>query len=105
MRVFYENPAVPPAPLAPALLTAREELQIASHTLDPEELSRLWSTFSQPFRLSVVYQVATVQLDRLAKHSQPMAQRVRRVGVPDVRAPYRPPAVTGLTPAAAVPGS
>jgi hypothetical protein len=105
MRVFYENPTVPPVHLDPGLLTAREQLQIASHALDPEELSRLWSTFSQPFRLSVVYQVSTVQLDRLAEHSHPMPQRVRRVGVPDVRAPYRPPAVTGLTPAAAAAGA
>ena len=34
-----------------------------------------------------------------------MPQRVRSVGVPDVRAPYRPPAVTGLTPAAAAAGA
>jgi hypothetical protein len=105
MRVLYENPTVPAAHLDPGLVGAREQLQIAGYGLDPEELSRLWSTFSQPFRLSVVYQVATVQLDRLVEHGHPMPRRVRRVGVPDVRAPYRPPAVTGMTPAAAAPGA
>lgn len=105
MRVFYENPAIPPAYLESGLLGAREQLQIASYALDPEELSRLWSTFSRPFRLSVLYQVATVQLDRLAESSRPLPGRVRRIGVPGVRAPYQPPAVTGLSPAAGAPGT
>ena len=39
------------------------------NTLDPEELSRIWTTFAQPFRLSVLYQVSTVQLDRLGRAS------------------------------------
>lgn len=105
MRVFYENPTVPPAYLESGLLGAREQLQIASYALDPEELSRLWSTFSRPFRLSVLYQVATVQLDRLAENSRPLPGRVRRIGVPGVRAPYQPPVVTGLSPAAGAPGT
>lgn len=105
MRVFYENPTVPSAYLEPGLVGARELLQIASYALDPEELSRLWSTFSEPFRLSVLYQVSTVQLDRLAQNSRPVPERVRRIGVPGVRAPYQPPTVTELSPAAAAPGA
>jgi len=105
MRVFYENPTVPSTYLESGLLGAREQLQIANYALDPEELSRLWSTFSEPFRLSVLYQVSTVQLDRLAENSRPVPARVRRVGVPDVRAPYQPPTVTDLSPAAAAPGA
>jgi uncharacterized protein DUF4255/IPT/TIG domain-containing protein len=98
MRVLYENPVVPPIYLDPGLADARERLQIASFALDPEELSRIWSTFSQPFRLSVLYQVSTVQLDRLPAATRPLANRVRQVGVPEVRAPLNPPTVTAMTP-------
>ncbi|MDH6214281.1 Pvc16 family protein [Streptomyces pseudovenezuelae] len=104
MRVFYENAVVPPVYLDPGLADARERLQIAGNTLDPEELSRIWSTFSQPFRLSVLYQVSTVQLDRLPAARQPLAKRVRQVGV-DVGAPLDPPAVTAMTPVAGPAGT
>jgi hypothetical protein len=105
MRVLYENPVVPSIYLDPGLADARERLQIASNALDPEELSRIWSTFSQPFRLSVLYQVSTVQLDRLPAASRPLAERVRQVGVPQVRAPLNPPAITGMTPSAGAAGT
>jgi hypothetical protein len=99
MRVFYESPVVPTTYLDAGLTDARERLQIASNTLDPEELSRIWTTFSQPFRLSVMYEVSTVQLDRSAQSQRPLPNRVRRIGVPDVRAPWNPPAVIGMSPA------
>jgi len=105
MRVFYENPTVPTTYLDPGLTDARERLQIASNALDPEELSRIWSTFAQPFRLSVLYQVSTVQLDRSAQSRRPLPNRVRQVGVPDVRAPLNPPAVTGMSPASGPAGT
>jgi hypothetical protein len=105
MRVFYENPVVPATYLDPGLTDARERLQIASNTLDPEELSRIWTTFSQPFRLSVMYEVSTVQLDRSAQTVRQLPNRVRQVGVPDVRAPWNPPAVTGVSPASGPAGA
>ncbi len=98
MRVLFENPVVPTTYLDAGLTDARERLQIAGNGLDPEELSRIWATFSQPFRLSVMYEVSTLQLDQSAPTVRPMANRVRRVGVPDVRAPLIPPSVTGMTP-------
>jgi hypothetical protein len=67
--------------------------------LDPEELSRLWTTFAQPFRLSVRYQISTVQLDMLPAQERPLPKRVRTIGVPGVRAPFKPPVVSSLTPA------
>ncbi|MGW2826963.1 DUF4255 domain-containing protein [Streptomyces sp. NPDC001443] len=100
MRVLYENAVVPSVYLDPGLADARERLQIAGDTLDPEELSRIWTTFSQPFRLSVLYQVSTVQLDRLPAARRPLANRVRQVGVPEIGAPLDPPEVTAMTPAA-----
>jgi hypothetical protein len=105
MRVLYEHPVVPRTYLDPGLADAREALQIAGNALDPEELSRIWTTFSQPFRLSVLYQVSTVQLDRLPASERPMANRVRQIGVPDVRAPFSPPEVRTVSPASAPAGA
>jgi hypothetical protein len=96
MRVFAEHPIVPQDYLAPGLQDATEHIQIILNTLDLEELSRVWSTFSQPFRLSVLYEVSVVQLDMLGE--RPMAKRVQRVGVSDVRAPFLPPAVESIEP-------
>jgi hypothetical protein len=84
MRVFYENPVVPPRYLDPGLADATERLQIANQSLDPEELGRIWTTFTHPFRLSVLYEVSTVQLDKLPASQRPVPKRVERVGVPEV---------------------
>jgi Pvc16 N-terminal domain len=98
MRVFYENPIVPQDYLVTGLKSAREQVKIVHNTLDPQELSQVWSTFTQPFRLSVLYQVSAVQLDMLVESEQVMAKRVRTIGVPDVRAPFLPPAVNSIEP-------
>jgi hypothetical protein len=105
MRVFYENSVIPQQYLETDLKTAREQLRIVYNAFDPEELSRLWTTFSQPFRLSVRYLVSTVQLDMSAAQVQPMPKRVRTVGVPGVRAPWSPPVVTDMTPASGPAGT
>jgi hypothetical protein len=104
MRVFHDNGVVPAAYLDDGLTGARERLQIVGKSLDPEELSRIWSTFSQPFRLSVLYQVSTVQLDARTVAPIPVPQRVRTVGVPDVRQPPDRPVVLDLAPRTGAPG-
>ena len=98
MRLFYENPIVPQEYLAEGLEDAREQIQIIQNTLDMEELARVWSTFTQPFRLSILYQISVVQLDVLPASERPMPQRVRQIGVPDVGAPFTPPVVDEITP-------
>ncbi|MFE5923823.1 DUF4255 domain-containing protein [Streptomyces sp. NPDC056468] len=105
MRVFHENAVVPRTHLDAGLADARERLQIATSSLEAEELNRMWTTFSRPFRLSVPYQVSTVQLDRLPESERPMPKRVRRIGVPGIDAPFQPPAVTGMSPAAGPAGT
>jgi hypothetical protein len=105
MRVFYENPVIPQDHLEADLKTAREEFRIVYNALDPEELSRLWTTFAQPFRLSVRYQISTVQLDMLPAQERPLPKRVRTIGVPGVRAPFTPPAVLDLAPVSATAGT
>lgn len=98
MRVFYENPIVPLDYLAEELGDAREQIKIIQNTLDIEELSQVWSTFTQPFRLSVLYEISVVQLDMLSASERTMATRVREIGVPDVRAPFKPPVVENIEP-------
>lgn len=99
MRVFYENAVIPQTYLEIALKTAREQLRITHQTLDSEEINRIWSAVTQPYRLSVLYQVSTVQLDMLPAKERPLAKRVRQVGVPGVQAPFKPPIVEGVSPA------
>jgi hypothetical protein len=98
MRVFYENPVVPEAFLVAGLQDTQERLKIMLNSLDLDELSRVWATFTQPFRLSVLYEVSVVQLDMLSESERAIAQRVQHIGVPDVRAPFRPPTVNNIEP-------
>jgi hypothetical protein len=98
MRVLHENPVLPAAYLANGLRDAREQLQIVEKPLDPDELSRIWATFSQPFRLSVLYQVSAVQLDQAPERQSPVPERVRTVGAPLVRRPPDRPAVLSIVP-------
>jgi len=105
MRVLHENPVVPRGYLDAGLQDAREDLQVVNKSLDPEELSRIWATFAQPFRLSVLYQVSTVQLDMSAARQLPLPARVRRIGVPAVRQPMARPVVSELAPSAGPAGT
>ena len=104
MRVFYENAIVPQDYLLDGLKDSTEQVKIMMNTLDLEELSRVWSTFTQPFRLSVLYEVSVVQLDMLTKNERAMAKRVRRIATPLVEAPYNPPVVDDLEPASGAAG-
>jgi hypothetical protein len=98
MRVFYENPIVSVEYLAEGLADANQQIKIMLNTLDLDELSRVWNTFTQPFRLSVLYEVSVVQIDMLTESERAMAARVRTIGVPAVRAPFSPPVIHTLTP-------
>jgi hypothetical protein len=105
MRVFYENPVVPDEFLVTGLRGALEELRIVQVPPDLEEVSRIWSTFTRPYRTSVCYEVSVVQLDMLRESGQALPRRVRRIGVPDPGAPFHPPTVTAMTPASGPPGT
>lgn len=105
MRVFYENPVIPENYLVDELQNSREQLRIVNNTMDPEELSRIWGTFGEPYRLSVLYQVSTVQLDMSSSEERSLPKRVRKIGVPDVQAPFKPPVVLDMLPGSGVAGS
>src|SRR5699024_1837280 len=95
---------IPPDALDDDLQDARERLQVIQMPLNPEEISRVWGTFETPYRLSVAYEVSVVQLDQGPDTQRPLAARVRTIGVPELRAPYIPPRVTGFAPATVPPG-
>lgn len=95
MRVFYENSIVE---LVGSLLGAREQIKIMLNTLDLDELSRVWTTFTQPFRLSVLYEISVVQLDMLPASDRTMGPRVRQIGIPQINAPFRPPVAGRIEP-------
>jgi hypothetical protein len=103
MHVFYENPILQLQSEEIELHPPREPIRIMLNTMDIDELSRIWSTFSQPYRLSVMYEVSVVQLDATSERT--MASRVRQIGVPDVRAPYRQPALQRIEPVNGLAGS
>jgi hypothetical protein len=98
MRVLHEYPIVPLEYLPHGLRDAREQIKIILNTLNVDELSQVWHTFTQPFRLSVLYEISVVQLDMLPTSERPMAPRVRQAGVSDVHAPFQPPIVHHIEP-------
>ena len=105
MRVFYENSIVPSEYLTPGLEDAREQIKIMQTNFNMEELSQVWNTSGEPFRLSVMYEVSVVQLDMLTARERAMAGRVLEIGVPQIRAPFSPPVVGNVAPASGLVGS
>ncbi len=98
MRIFHENPVIPTAYLHTGLAAGREDVKIILNTLDMEELSKVWATFSKAFRLSVLYEVSVVQIDMLPEKRMEIAPRARAIGVPSVGAAQQPPSLAGLEP-------
>ncbi len=105
MRVFYENAIISQDYLVDGLKDAREQVKILLNGLNLEEISTVWSTFTKPFRLSVSYEISVVQLEMLSQSEQQMALRVRKIGVPHVSAPFKPPVVESMHPLSGPPSS
>lgn len=105
MRVFYQDPIVPDIYLVPGLSDAREQLKISQNQVDLDELSKVWTTFGEPYRLSVSYEISVVQLDQFPDAVQTMATRVTSIGVPEIAAPFNPPAVDRMFPTRGPAGS
>jgi hypothetical protein len=83
MRVFHEHAVVPQRALVQGLRDAAEQIKIVLNPMDPDELGKIWSTFSQPFRLSVMYEISVVQL--ALRSERPVSKRVQRTGVPAIK--------------------
>lgn len=97
MRVFHQLPVVPADHLDESLTDATERLHITPIPLSSEELGQLWGGFKEPYELTVQYEVSLVQIDAVAD-PQLMPKRVRKIGVPELSAPYEPPQLLGLEP-------
>lgn len=105
MRVFYENPIIPVKYLSDGIKNSREEIRVILNSLDLEELSKVWATFSKAYRLSVLYEVSVVQLDMFSNQEKELAKRVRTIGIPAIRTPYLMPVLNDITPIAGSAGS
>jgi hypothetical protein len=77
-----------------------ERLRIIPHQLTPEELSKLWTIFQSPYRLTTAYQVSVVLIDssKRTKSALPVLQRgpdgTGNDAVPSAIPPY--PTLTDL---------
>nr|WP_269781543.1 DUF4255 domain-containing protein [Nocardia bovistercoris] len=105
MRVLRQHSPIPRAHLHAGLRDAGERLQMVCRKPDPEELSRIWSTFAKPYRLSVLYQVSCVQLDLPRTPPEFVPKRIRRVGVPAVTTVVAPPVIDDMTPVRGLAGT
>lgn len=65
MQVFYDNQLIEKSDLVDNLKNAVEQIKIMLIPIDLNELGQLWGTFSQPFRLSVAYEVSVIQIESL----------------------------------------
>jgi len=90
MQVFYEHPVVNDVhtpdfdfdtlPGIKDLQNAFDKITVRLHPTNTEDLSKIWSMFNQPYRLSVIYQVSLVQIAPTA----PAPPRAAPVKVTDV---------------------
>jgi Pvc16 N-terminal domain len=99
MRALHENAVLPDKYLVKGLKDAVEDIRVVQVPLDVEAVSRIWSTFAQPYRTSACYEVSVVQLDSPAETPARVPARVRKTGVPDPEAPFHPPVVAAMAPA------
>jgi hypothetical protein len=63
MRVFHDNAIVAGSLLKGALENSAEELKLDLCQISLEDVTRIWSAFSKPVRLSVAYDVRMVTID------------------------------------------
>lgn len=69
MHLFHANPVLDPQQIRAALAgnDLYEQVERVRITLQPlalEELTKLWSTFQTPYRISVAYEVSVVLIER-----------------------------------------
>ena len=105
MRVLNQNPVIAAPHLSAGLADAREQIKITHNSIDLEELSKIWSTFNEPFRLSVAYEISVVQIDQSPSAVVDLPTRVSSIGWPLVHGQLSVPVVTTVSPLAGPVGS
>jgi Pvc16 N-terminal domain len=63
MQIFYDHAILKGSELQGVLQGSAEELRLALHSLSMEDISKIWSAFMRPMRLSVAYEVKVVYVD------------------------------------------
>ena len=111
MRVLHDYPVVTEslvtvkAPAGRTILdeSLRQQFEQVKITLEPvslEDVSKVWTALTLPYRLSVAYQVSVVQIDTRLQRRLASPVRTRRIHLAAFRRPqiasiYRTPTVPG----------
>jgi hypothetical protein len=106
MQVFHEHPVINDVHTSTFdfdalrnvddLRNAFDKIIVRLHPASPDELSKVWTMFNQPYRLSVVYEVSLVQIaPTTPPRSRPAPVMVTALDV----FPTDPPRLTTLDPA------
>ncbi|SET51546.1 IPT/TIG domain-containing protein [Nitrosomonas marina] len=98
MRVMNEFPIIPGSYLVSGLNDAREQVKIMLKTTDIDEISKIWTTFSEPYRLTVPYEVSVVQLDQSPATTRDIPTRVATLGIPTVTPEFIAPSINAMAP-------
>ncbi|HEX8144684.1 MAG TPA: DUF4255 domain-containing protein [Pyrinomonadaceae bacterium] len=69
MRVFHDNSIIDPALLKGVLENSGEELKVDLCRFTMDQMMQIWSAFTKPYRLSVVYQIRLVRIDSLVEQT------------------------------------
>ena len=75
MRVLHARPVLDLAELGPAPAGAAERVRVTLQPLSLEEMTKLWTIFQTPYRLSVVYEATVVLIDLCAGGHRPWGLR------------------------------
>jgi hypothetical protein len=62
MRAFHDNGVIDPKFFPPNTALGESQVRISSVQMNLEEITKIWSSFNKPFKLSVCYEVSIVQI-------------------------------------------
>ncbi len=75
MQLLNANAILQGADLQGALKNTTEEIRIKLNPISIEDMTKLWSGFMRPYRLSVSYEVKVIYID---SEREVEAERIRR---------------------------
>jgi hypothetical protein len=75
MQVLYDNAILQGSNLEGVLADTTEELRVILNPISIEDITRIWSGFMRPYRLSVSYEVKVVYID---SERQKGTEQIRR---------------------------
>ena len=75
LRILYDNAIVKGAALKGVLKDSAEELRVILNPISMEDITKLWSAFMRPYRLSMSYEVKVIYID---SERETGGERVRR---------------------------